>query len=106
MSDARYAYSADDSLAETARRRGVSPVEAYLDAMVESGGRTVVNWPVMNSDEAAIEELITSPVTIMGLGDAGAHATADHGCLAAHLLPLPLVSGPRRASRWRRRCGR
>ena len=73
--DARYAYSADDSLAETARRRGVTPVEAYLDAMVESGGRTVVNWPVMNSDEAAIEELITSPVTIMGLGDAGAHAT-------------------------------
>ena len=29
----------------------------------------------MNSDEAAIEELVTSPVTIMGLGDAGAHAT-------------------------------
>ena len=29
----------------------------------------------MNEDEAAIEELLTSPVTIMGLADAGAHAT-------------------------------
>ncbi|MFI5044620.1 MAG: amidohydrolase family protein [Acidimicrobiales bacterium] len=73
--DARYAYSAEDSLAAIARRRGVSPVEAYLDAMVDSGGRAIVNWPVMNSDESAIEELVTSPVTILGLGDAGAHAT-------------------------------
>ena len=37
--DARYAYSVDDSLAAIARRRGVSPVEAYLDAMADSGGR-------------------------------------------------------------------
>jgi N-acyl-D-aspartate/D-glutamate deacylase len=29
----------------------------------------------MNEDEDAIEELICSPVTIMGLADAGAHAT-------------------------------
>jgi N-acyl-D-amino-acid deacylase len=30
---------------------------------------------VMNQDESAIEELLTSPVTILGLADAGAHAT-------------------------------
>ena len=43
--------------------------------MDESDGRSVVNWPVMNQDFDAIGELITSPVTIMGLADAGAHAT-------------------------------
>ena len=48
------------------------PTSTQLDA---SDGRSLVNWPVMNQDEAAIEELVTSPVTIMGLADAGAHAT-------------------------------
>lgn len=72
---ARYAYSEQDSLAAIARSAGVSPIEAYLDALDSSDGRSVVNWPVMNQDEAAIEELLTSPVTILGLADAGAHAT-------------------------------
>ncbi len=71
----RYAYADDDSIAAIARRRGVTPVEAYLDAMDASDGRAIVNWPVMNQDETAIEEQITSPVTILGLADAGAHAT-------------------------------
>jgi len=73
--DVRYAYTEADSLAGIARAAGTTPVEAYLDAMDASDGRAVVNWPVMNQDEAAIEEQITSPVTILGLADAGAHAT-------------------------------
>ena len=72
---ARYVYADGDSIAGIARRRGVSPVEAYLDEMDASDGRSIVNWPVMNEREEAIEEMITSPVTIMGLADAGAHAT-------------------------------
>ncbi len=72
---ASYTYGAADSIAAIAEHRGVSPVEAYIDAMVESDGLAIVNWPVMNQDEKAIEELITSPVTIMGLADTGAHAT-------------------------------
>lgn len=72
---ARYDYDEADSLAATARRAGTSPIEAYIDALDASNGRSLVNWPVMNQDEAAIEELVTSPVTIMGLADAGAHAT-------------------------------
>lgn len=71
----RYAYDDDDSIAAIARSRGVTPVEAYLDAMDASDGRAIVNWPVMNQDETAIEEQITSRVTILGLADAGAHAT-------------------------------
>lgn len=72
---ARYDHLEQDSLASIARRRGVSPIEAYLDALDESDGRSIVNWPVMNTDESAIEELITSPVTVLGLADSGAHAT-------------------------------
>ncbi len=53
----------------------MTPVEAYIDEMVESDGRAIVNWPVMNQREDAIEEMIRSGVTIMGLADAGAHAT-------------------------------
>jgi N-acyl-D-aspartate/D-glutamate deacylase len=73
--EARYVYGPEDSVAAVARRDGVSPVEAYLDAVDSSDGRAIVNWPVMNEREEAIEEMVTSPVTIMGLADAGAHAT-------------------------------
>ena len=74
-SDARYVYDESDSIAAIARRRGVTPVEAYLDEMDASDGRSVVNWPVMNERDDAVREMVTSPVTIMGLADAGAHAT-------------------------------
>ncbi len=72
---ASYSYTAADSMAGIAAERGVNPIEAYIDAMLESDGRSVVNWPVMNQDESAIEEMLTSPVTLIGLADAGAHAT-------------------------------
>ena len=72
---ARYVYDAADSVAATARAAGTTPVAAYLDAMDASDGRALVNWPVMNDDEDAIARQITSPVTVMGLADAGAHAT-------------------------------
>ncbi|MGI8757638.1 MAG: N-acyl-D-amino-acid deacylase family protein [Acidimicrobiales bacterium] len=70
-----YDYTTDDSVAAIARAAGVSPVEAYIEAMVASDGRCIVNWPVMNEDHDAVRELVTSPTTIMGLADAGAHAT-------------------------------
>ena len=72
---ASYVYEESDSIAAIAHSRGVSPVEAYLDVMDASDGRAIVNWPVMNEQESAIEEMVTSPVTILGLADAGAHAT-------------------------------
>lgn len=73
--DVRYAYTEADSIAAIARAAGVTPVEAYLDAMDASDGRAIVNWPVMNQDESAIEEQLASSTTILGLADAGAHAT-------------------------------
>ncbi len=72
---ARYDYGPQDSIAALARAAGTSPVETYIDAMVASDGRSLVNWPVMNEQHDAVRELVTAPVTIMGLADAGAHAT-------------------------------
>jgi N-acyl-D-aspartate/D-glutamate deacylase len=71
----RYDYAPADSIAALAAGAGVSPIEFYLDEMSRSDGRAIVNWPVMNEVHDAVREQITSPVTIMGLADAGAHAT-------------------------------
>jgi N-acyl-D-amino-acid deacylase len=71
----RYEYTDDDSIAAIAQRAGIHPVEAYLDSLDRSDGRAIVNWPVMNQSSEAIEEMVTSPVTILGLADTGAHAT-------------------------------
>ncbi|HEC09812.1 MAG TPA: amidohydrolase [Acidimicrobiales bacterium] len=72
---ARYDFGPEDSLAAMAEARGVSPIEVWIDAVVETGGAAIVNWPVMNEDHEAVRELLTSPVTVLGLADAGAHAT-------------------------------
>jgi N-acyl-D-amino-acid deacylase len=72
---ASYDYTPADSIAGIARDSGVSPIEAYINAMVESDGKSIVNWPVMNQDHDAIKEQVLAPETIIGLADAGAHAT-------------------------------
>jgi N-acyl-D-aspartate/D-glutamate deacylase len=72
---ATYCYGSEDSMGAQARRLGVSPVEFYLDTLIATDGAAVVNWPVLNENFDAIAELLDSPVTIMGLADAGAHAT-------------------------------
>jgi N-acyl-D-aspartate/D-glutamate deacylase len=74
-SGAVYEYAEGDSIGAQARARGVTPVELYLDALDASDGAAIVNWPVLNEDFHAITELLEDPVTIMGLADAGAHAT-------------------------------
>lgn len=72
---ATYEYGPGDSIADQAEAKGVTCVAHYLDVLDASDGLAVVNWPVLNEDFSAIGELLSSPVTIMGLADAGAHAT-------------------------------
>ncbi len=74
-SGAVYRYGPDDSIAAQAAAHGMSPIAWYLDVLDRTDGAAVANWPVLNQDFDAIEELMTSPVTVMGLADAGAHAT-------------------------------
>ena len=69
---------------------GVAPVELYLDALDASDGAAIVNWPVLNEDFDAIEEMLTYPVTIMGLADAGRPRHPDHGREPADVLPVAL----------------
>jgi N-acyl-D-aspartate/D-glutamate deacylase len=74
-SGAVYEYADADSMGAHARSRGINAVELYLDALDATDGTAIVNWPVLNEDFDAIAELLADPVTIMGLADAGAHAT-------------------------------
>ena len=69
----RYDNDPARSLAAVARRLGVTPVEAFIDLCLETDGRVVLQWPLLNQELDAIEEMITSDVVLMGLADAGAH---------------------------------
>lgn len=72
---ARYERTPADSIAAQAAARGRTPVAHYLDVLDETDGRAIADWPVLNQDFDAIAELLAAPSTIMGLADAGAHAT-------------------------------
>jgi N-acyl-D-aspartate/D-glutamate deacylase len=64
------------SVAAEARRRGVSPDELLLDLLIADGGRALLYRPLLNYsayDLGAIREMLMHPLTVPGLGDAGAH---------------------------------
>jgi N-acyl-D-aspartate/D-glutamate deacylase len=70
---ARYDCRPEDSLAAHAARRGVAPIEAFIDLSLESDGRCTVNLPVLNQRLEAVEQMLDEPVVTLGLADAGAH---------------------------------
>jgi N-acyl-D-aspartate/D-glutamate deacylase len=70
---ARYDCDPDQSLVRVAARRGVSPARAFVDLCLETDGRVVVYWPILNQDLDAIAEMLTDDVVVLGLADAGAH---------------------------------
>jgi N-acyl-D-aspartate/D-glutamate deacylase len=67
------------SVAARAAARGVSPIEEAIDLMLENDGRqllilTLFNYARGNLDE--VREMLLSPNSVIGLGDAGAHCGA------------------------------
>lgn len=70
---ARYDCRPEDSLAAHAARRGVTPVEAFIDLAIETEGRVNLNYPFLNQDLDAVQEMLDDPVVTLGLADAGAH---------------------------------
>ncbi|WP_019925642.1 amidohydrolase family protein [Nocardia sp. BMG111209] len=78
---AEYDVSAANSLAAEADRRGVSAAAALLDYFVETAGRGLLYYPVLNQDLAAVAAMITNPDVVIGVADAGAHValTMDAG---------------------------
>jgi N-acyl-D-aspartate/D-glutamate deacylase len=64
------------SVAAAARRRSVSPFELLLDLLLADEGRTLLYRPLLNYSSFnldATREMISHPLTVPGLGDAGAH---------------------------------
>src|SRR6185369_8610146 len=78
----------DGRLAEAvAAERGVHVVDLVLDLALASDLETRFRIAVMNTDEQAVGELLRHPATVLGLSDAGAHASQlCDACFSTHLL--------------------
>jgi N-acyl-D-aspartate/D-glutamate deacylase len=66
----------EKSVAAEARRRGVSPGELLLELLTADDGHALLYRPLLNYsgfDLGAIREMLVHPLTVPGLGDAGAH---------------------------------
>jgi N-acyl-D-aspartate/D-glutamate deacylase len=70
-----------------AEERGVEPSDLVLELALESGLDARFRMAVLNYDEDDVEVLLTDPHTMLGLSDAGAHASQlCDACFSTHLL--------------------
>ncbi len=75
------------SLEEVASERGSHPVDAALDIALESKLEARFRLAIMNIDEEDVAELLNDPHAVLGLSDAGAHASQlCDACFSTHLL--------------------
>ena len=70
-------------LTEIASERGVKPAEAMLDIALEDRlGTQFALFAVMGGDQDAVERILKSPATVVGISDGGAHlqtfSTSDY----------------------------
>jgi N-acyl-D-aspartate/D-glutamate deacylase len=75
---ARYDQTPDESIGAIAERKGTSAAEIAYDVLLQKGGTGVLYVPVVNfvdADFGAVREMLVHPLTVPGLGDAGAHCT-------------------------------
>jgi len=74
-------------LLEVARERGVDPIDLLCDLSLTDRLEPRFRMAVVNTDEDEVEELLTHPDTVLGLSDAGAHASQlCDACFSTHLL--------------------
>jgi len=66
---------AERRLSDVAAERGVHPVDLVFDLSLKSDLQTRFRLSVLNTDETVVAELLTHPATMIGLSDAGAHAS-------------------------------
>ncbi len=74
--DVCYEPRREDSLFGEALRRGVTPLEAIYDAMLEGEGKELLYFPIYNYMEGnldAVHRMLTHPLALAGLSDGGAH---------------------------------
>jgi len=63
------------SIGELARAAGSDPLDFMLDLSLGETLDTVFNAMLLNSDEAAVGEMLRHPASLVSLSDAGAHLT-------------------------------
>ncbi len=63
------------SAGEVAAERGVHVIDLALDMALQTNLEARFRLAILNTDEATIAELLTHPSTMIGLSDAGAHAS-------------------------------
>ena len=66
---------AERRLGDVAAERGVHPVDLMLDLALASDLETRFRLAILNTDPAVVAELLSHPATMLGLSDAGAHAS-------------------------------
>jgi N-acyl-D-aspartate/D-glutamate deacylase len=72
---------------ELAAHAGVDPLDLLFDLALGCDLATRFRMSVVNFDEDEVAELLTSRYTLLGLSDAGAHASQlCDACFATHLL--------------------
>ena len=75
------------SVSEVALERGIDPVDLVLDLALASDLSTRFRMAIFNTDEEGVAELLQHPGVVLGLSDAGAHASQlCDACFSTHLL--------------------
>ncbi|TDI59284.1 MAG: amidohydrolase [Alphaproteobacteria bacterium] len=75
------------NLAEVAAERGVDATDLALDMALATDLQARFRLSVLNINEEEIGELLNDPNTVLGLSDAGAHASQlCDACFSTHLL--------------------
>jgi len=69
----RYDHDPDNTIVAVADRQGITPVEAFVRLSLETDGQVLLNYPFLNQDLGAVDEMLADPTVVMGLADAGAH---------------------------------
>lgn len=74
-------------LSDVAAERGVDPVDLLFDLGLASDLKARFRQEIVNFDENEVGELLVHPDVILGLSDAGAHASQlCDACFSTHLL--------------------
>jgi N-acyl-D-amino-acid deacylase len=63
------------TVAEVSRERGVHPVDLMLDLSIASKLTALFRITILNDDEEQVAQLLNQPDAMLGLTDAGAHAS-------------------------------
>ncbi|MGB0113358.1 MAG: amidohydrolase family protein, partial [Ilumatobacteraceae bacterium] len=86
-----YEPTLDDSIAAEAARRGTTPSELALDAMLADDGHGLLYVPFLNYVDGNLDgchEMLVHPHTVPGLADGGAHV----GTICDGSFPTTLLS--------------